>query len=57
MKSYIEKLEEALKAYEDAHEDLFVQCLSNPVYNTWGKQLDMTKLNKAHELSYNLVKQ
>lgn len=56
MKEYVEKLEKALKAYEEAHEDLFSQCLSNPVYNAWGKQVDMTKLNEAHELAYKLVK-
>ncbi len=55
-KTYVEYLEEALKAYEDARESLFEQCLSNPIYNSWNKQVDLTKLNKAHELAGRLVR-
>lgn len=39
----------ALEMYEVAHLDLFSQCCSNPVTNAWGKQVNMTKLNEAHE--------
>ena len=41
----------ALEAYEAAFSDLFAICLSNPVYNAWGKQVDMTKMNEAHMLA------
>lgn len=36
-------------AYEAAHDSLFVQCLSNPIMNAWGKQVDVSLLNQAHE--------
>ncbi|SFB50782.1 hypothetical protein [Delftia tsuruhatensis] len=39
----------ALRLYEAAHEDLFVQCCSNPIKNAWGKEVNLTKLNIAHE--------
>lgn len=39
----------ALRLYEAAHEDLFVQCCSNPIKNAWGKDVDLSKLNIAHE--------
>lgn len=42
---------DALRAYEKAQEDLFGQCCSNPVFNAWGKQVDMTTFNEAHRLA------
>ncbi|MBD9583614.1 hypothetical protein IB269_19660 [Delftia sp. DLF01] len=39
----------ALRLYEAAHEDLFVQCCSNPIKNAWGKEVNLAKLNIAHE--------
>lgn len=44
-------MRDALLAYEAAHESLFTQCWSNTVYNTWGKAVDMTKLNEAHQMA------
>lgn len=42
---------EALRAYEDAFDDLFCQCASNPITNAWGLQVNMSKLNHAHLLA------
>lgn len=42
---------EALRAYEDAFDDLFCQCASNPITNAWGMQVNMSKLNHAHLLA------
>lgn len=42
--------EEALKLLKKAHdvfEDLFVHCLSNGVYNQWGKSFNCTDLNRV----------
>lgn len=50
------ELMKALQAYEEAQSDLFGQCCSNPVFNAWGKQVDMTKLNHAHMIGSRLVK-
>jgi hypothetical protein len=38
-------------ATERAHASLFGQCLSNPVFNTWGKDVNLRLLNEAYELS------
>ena len=43
------QIEKALRLYEEAREDLFTQCLSNPIQNAWGKQVNLAKLNQAHE--------
>jgi len=34
-----------------AHDSMFVQCCSNPVFNQWGKQVDVTDLNNAEHLA------
>lgn len=49
MSTLNDQLVAALEKYEDAHSDLFGQCCSNPVTNAWGKQVNMAKLNDAHE--------
>jgi len=41
----------ALNKYEEAREAMFAQCLSNPVYDSWSNQVDMTLMNEAHLLS------
>jgi hypothetical protein len=46
----------ALQAYEEAHAHLFAQCCSNPVRNAWGNEVDMTKLNHAHELAQRVLR-
>lgn len=46
----------ALRAYEDAFEDLFGQCASNPIRNAWGQKVDTTKLNYAHLLASSVLK-
>ena len=50
------KLIEALQKYEDAFDDLFGQCCSNPIKNAWGKPVNMTKLNKAHNVGFKLLR-
>lgn len=42
---------QALRAAKDAHEDLFAQCLSNPIKNAWGKDVDCTKINEMGQLA------
>jgi len=37
----------ALKLQQEAFEALFAHCLSNGVFNAWGKPLDCTLLNSA----------
>jgi len=46
----------ALQQYEAAFDSLFSQCCSNPVKNAWGKQVDMTQLNMAHEAARQALK-
>jgi hypothetical protein len=46
----------ALQAYEEAHAHLSAQCCSNPVRNAWGNEVDMTKLNHAHELAQRVLR-
>lgn len=41
----------ALLAYEEAFAGLFAQCCSNPVTNAWGKPVNMSALNDAHQLA------
>ena len=40
----------AVNMYETAFEGLFSVCLSNGVYNQWGRAVDCTSLNEAHRL-------
>lgn len=54
VRSELETLRAIVAVYNQAHEDLFGQCCSNPVFNAWGKQVDMTKLNQARELAASL---
>lgn len=50
-----QKLIEALKAYEAAFEDLFCQCLTNPIKNAWGKTVSLESLNVAHSQAHTLL--
>jgi hypothetical protein len=50
------RLDEAVEAVLDMHDDLFSQCCSNPIFNTWGRQVDMTKINKVYEIAYSISK-
>lgn len=38
-----------IRLYETAFDEMFGHCLSNGVYNQWGKSFDCTTLNLAHE--------
>jgi len=44
-------LEECIKAMEDAHDSMFTQCCSNPVYNAWGKQVNVSALNNLQHVA------
>ncbi len=46
--SNLETLVQVCKAIQRAHESLFSQCCSNPIFNTWGTQVDVTELNNAN---------
>lgn len=41
------KLIELAKAIIKAHTDLFAQCCSNPIYNSWKEEVNLTLLNEA----------
>ena len=46
----------AVSMYETAFEGLFSVCLSNGVYNQWGRAVDCSSLNEAHRLSEMAIK-
>lgn len=46
-------LEDCIKAMEAAHESMFTQCLSNPSYNAWGKQINCSKINDLQTTAMN----
>lgn len=46
----------AVNMYEAAFEGLFSVCLSNGVYNQWGRAVDCTSLNEAHRLGELAIK-
>ena len=48
-----EVLVECIKAMENAHESMFTQCCSNPVYNAWGKQVDVSAMNEMQLVAMN----
>lgn len=41
----------ALQKYEEAFDLLFGQCCSNGVFDAWGKRVNCTTLNEAHEMA------
>jgi hypothetical protein len=47
----------ALRKYEDAWEDMFAQCCSNPITNAWGKQVNLALMNEAHEAARSAIAQ
>lgn len=47
----------SLQKYQEAFDNLFAQCCSNPIKNAWGKQVDMTLLNEAQMLAGRTLKQ
>lgn len=47
----------ALQKYEDAFGDMFAQCCSNPITDAWGRPVNMLKLNEAHYLAGNVIKE
>ena len=40
------KLSAASEKMKAAHESMFEQCLSNPVFNAWGKELNLSAVNE-----------
>ena len=50
------QLRSALRDYEGARDGMFAQCCSNPVFDTWGRQVDMTLLNDAHQAAERALK-
>lgn len=41
----------ALVKYEEAFDGLFISCCSNGVFNAWGKPVNCTALNEAHDMA------
>lgn len=46
----------ALQKYEEAFDLLFGQCCSNGIFDAWGKPVNCTTLNEAHELAGKAIK-
>lgn len=44
-----EELASALVAMDEAYHELFAQCCSNPIYNSWNQQLNLAAFNKYRE--------
>lgn len=44
-------LEDCIKAMEEAHESMFTQCWSNPVYNSQGKQVNVSAVNNLQSVA------
>lgn len=44
-------LEDCIKAMEEAHESMFTQCWSNPVYNSQGKQINVSAVNNLQSVA------
>ncbi len=38
------------------HDEMFALCLSNPVFNSWGKKVDMTNLNAAYVMADKILR-
>lgn len=49
LRALVLQLRSALRDHEQAREAMFAQCGSNPVFGSWGRQVDMTLLNDAHQ--------
>jgi hypothetical protein len=49
--SLVDDAIDALRKWNAAFEGLFAHCVSNGVFNAWGRRLNCTKLNEAHEAS------
>jgi hypothetical protein len=47
-KAIVEADTKALKLMIQMHDDLFAQCLSNPIKNAWGKDIDCILVNDAY---------
>lgn len=45
----VARLVAACRKTVEAHESLFAQCLSNPIINAWGEEVNVGKINEAHE--------
>lgn len=41
----------ALRKWNEAFDGLFAHCVSNGVFNQWGRRFNCTALNEAHETS------
>lgn len=41
----------AAQAINAAHESMFTQCCSNPIKDAWGKEVNLSNLNAAHQLA------
>ncbi|MNH36465.1 hypothetical protein D3C79_972560 [compost metagenome] len=51
-----DKLLAALQKYEEAFHLMFGQCCSNGIFDAWGKRVNCTTLNEAHELAGKAIK-
>lgn len=51
----VRALRESLQNFRDAFSDLFAQTASNPVYNTWGKQIDCAAMNIASSHAFHTL--
>lgn len=52
-----DRLVSALEKYEAAFDDLFGQCASNPITNAWGKEVNLSLLNEAHQAAGSVLRE
>ena len=46
----------ALRKMVSAHDSIFSQCCSNPIYNAWGRQVDVSVFNEAYLMASHFLK-
>lgn len=47
----LELAEQLARKVVEAHDSMFCQCCSNPIYNTWGAQVDVSLINDTRLLA------
>ncbi|MCE9932703.1 hypothetical protein [Aeromonas salmonicida] len=47
----LELAEQLARKVVEAHDSMFGQCCSNPIYNSWGAQVDVSLINDTRLLA------
>ena len=46
-----EALNACIIAMDDAHSEMFRQCFSNPIFNQWGDQVNVSSINSLQTVA------